>query len=712
MEEMPDMQNFKSVASFQRRDLDHANDAMSRVGPEPEIGALIEELRRAATDYGIGSRVQRVENTRYCRWTGQSEDGKKWNENGPNKPAFPWDGASDTRIPLADEVINNMVDLSTTAFWRSMIHVAPVNVGTMDNAVTMHSLMDFVMSQKMYYGLTREVELISQYLWTYGWAGCHVTWQQEISQKEQHVSMNQIIQMAQQSHPGSILADLPNLIQNPDADDQVAELLIGSFPHLKKRRALRAVKDLRREGECEFPVPYVSKNTPQIAALCPWDELAFPPETTDVQSARVVFRRVYMTEIEVRQKVATEEWDEEWAQEAINAMGRFSNYSDYTYTIGLTNNALLNRQHLIEVCYAYQKAIDEDGVPGVYCTVFSPQVGDKWGKFELLEYNHGQYPFVVWRAEMIHRKITESRGVPDICSTWQNEVKAQRDSIQDYTSISTLPPLQVPKTRGGNLKLGPAVQIPVLRPGEISWMQPPARDPNVAFTLIKEIEAQTDRYFGRPTEKVPPALTQARQQRNVNNWLHGWTEAFRQVMSITLQYMGPEEITRITRGQLSVVGDDTEFDVTLRFDVRELSTDLVTEKLKSIAQLVLPLDSAGVVDHAKLVAMLMRAIDPTLAQELVMPSGPASQKMFDETNNDMALIALGNPPKLRENDPAAATRLQFTQQILQSNPKYIQQAQQDQTFQQNMQKYVQNLQFSVQQQQNAVTGRLGVDPNK
>jgi hypothetical protein len=95
-----------------------------------------------------------------------------------------------------------------------------------------------------------------------------------------------------------------------------------------------------------------------------------------------------------------------------------------------------------------------------------------------------------------------------------------------------------------------------------------------------------------------------------------------------------------------------------------------------------------------------------------MGAGPASQKMFDETNNDLALISLGNPPKLRENDPAAAMRLQFTQQILQSNPKYIQQAQADQTFQANMQKYVQNLQFSVQQQQNAVTGRLGVQPNQ
>jgi hypothetical protein len=304
--------------------------------------------------------------------------------------------------------------------------------------------------------------------------------------------------------------------------------------------------------------------------------------------------------------------------------------------------------------------------------------------------------------------MTESRGVPEICSTWQQEIKAQRDSVFDYTSLATLPPIEVPKTRGGNLKIGPAIQIPVLRRGEIGFMQPPAREPNVAFTLINEVMAQTDRYFGRPTEKVPPAVTQMRQQRTINNWLHGWTEAFRQVFSLTLQYMGPQEVQRITGSQIQIGEDVQDFDVTLKFDVREMSSDLVSEKLKAISTLILPLDTAGVIDRAKLISVALRAIDPMLATELVMPAGPASQKMFEDTNNEIALMSLGNPPKLRETDPTAAMRLQFSQQVLQSNPKYQAQVQQDPLFQANLQKYIENLQFSVQQQQNAVTGRLGV----
>jgi hypothetical protein len=685
-----------------------ATDQMAKVGASPDIGALTDELRRSATEYGIGSRVQKSENVRYCRWPGQTDDGKKWNDGNRTNPAFPWDGASDTRIPLADEVVNGMVDLCSTAFWRSMLRVSPSNVSQLEVASTAHNLMDWAINARMYTDLTREVELLSQYLWTYGWTGVHVTWQQEMGQKEQYLTMDQIVALAAQSPQGSVLADMPALIANPEADDQSAELLLAAFPNLTKRRALKAVRELRDEGECDFPVPTMVTNKPMIAALAPYDELAFPPETTDIQSARVVFRRFYMTEVEVLQKVETDEWDAEWAQEAINTMGRFSNYADYTYTLGLSNNALMDRSSLIEIVYAYQKAVDEDGIPGVFYTVFCPQVGNKWGYFELLDYAHGQYPFVVWRSELIHRKIVESRGVPEIASTWQHEVKAQRDSVFDYTSLTTLPPIEVPKTRGGNLKIGPAIQIPVLRRGEIGFMQPPSREPNVAFQLMAAVEAQTDRYFGRPTEKVPPAITQMRQQRLINNWLHGWTEAFRQTLALVLQYMGPEEIMRVTGSQVQIPENVQEFDCILKFDVRELSTDLVTEKLKAISSLVLPLDTVGVIDRAKLISVALRTIDPTLASELVMQTGPASQKMFKETNDEVALMSLGNPPALRENDPTAAMRLQFTQQVLQSNPKYQAQLQQDPLFQANLQKYLENLQFSVQQQQNAVTGRLGV----
>ena len=48
----------------------------------------------------------------------------------------------------------------------------------------------------------------------------------------------------------------------------------------------------------------------------------------------------------------------------------------------------------------------------------------------------------------------------------------------------------------------------------------------------------------------------------------------------------------------------------------------------------------------------------------------ASQKTFDKVNQDVALMALGNEAAYTENDPTAAMKMQFMQQIVQGNPKY------------------------------------------
>jgi hypothetical protein len=677
----------------------------------PQVGDLTLELKRSAVDYGSAPYLQNADAVRYCRWAGQSADNRKWTYNLEGKQAFPWDGASDVKVRIADDVVNSMVDLTTTSFWRSNAKVGAVSADDLSTASVANSLLDWTVNTQLFNELTREVELISQYVWTYGWGGAHITWDQEIGQREREISMDQIVQMAMQAQPGTITADLPQMILNEGAEDQVAELLMSAFSHLKKGQAIKCVRELREEGECEFPEPVVVKNQPVVAALCPIDELVFPPETTHIQSARVVFRRCYMTEIEILQKVQTDEWDEEWAQSAIATRGRFSNYENYSTLQGLNKNPLIDRANLIEVVYAYQKALDEStGLTGVFCTVFCPQATELYGKFEAIEYSHGQYPFVVWRSEFINRKIIESRGAPDICGSWQFELKTQHDSITDHTSLTTVPPIEVPKNRAGNLRLGPAVQLPVLRSGEIKFMDPPAREPSTAFALMEVVKKEVDNYFGRSTEKVPPVMAQMRQQRIVNNWLHGWTEAFKQVLSLQIQYMPQEEVARVTGSNVALDESTVSYDVTLKFDIRELNTDLMTEKLKAISSIALPLDTTGVIDRTKLVTMILRAIDPHISDSVIMERGPAAQKMFDETNNELALMSLGNPPKLRENDPTAQARLQFATQIVQSNPRYQQQAAQDPLFQENLKKYAENLQFSITQQNNAVVGRLGVSP--
>ena len=148
------------------------------------------------------------------------------------------------------------------------------------------------------------------------------------------------------------------------------------------------------------------------------------------------------------------------------------------------------------------------------------------------------------------------------------------------------------------------------------------------------------------------------------------------------------------------------------YDSSDATNEFVEKKLQAISQFVLPEDTMGIVDRAKLIRKKLQVIDPSLADELVVENAEASQAMFEEVNSQVAFMALGNnPSKLVENDPSAAIKLQFLQQIIQNNPKYQQQLQADEQFAELLKVYSQNLNMSVMQQNNKQVGRLGVNPN-
>ena len=380
----------------------------------------------------------------------------------------------------------------------------------------------------------------------------------------------------------------------------------------------------------------------------------------------------------------------------------------------LTTDHVDRQDNLIEVVYAYSRQLDDNNIPGIYYTIFSPiaQTGeggeDIHAKHELLDYVHCRYPFVEYRREKLKRRITESRGVPEICRTWQDEIKTQRDSIYDSTSFETLPPIMVNKRLGLANKVGPAVQLPVMKAGDYEFMRPPARQPSTAFNLIEAVSRQADEYFGRANQGVPPVQTQIKQQRLVNNWLTVWTEAYQQMFQLSLQYLSPEEISRITGTNIIPESDMYQFDFVLKFDVRELDTEFVNSKLSNIAQYVVPQDVSGVLDRNKLIGMITRAISPDIAEELVIDQAPASQKMYEDVKGQIGQMMLGNEATYTENDPAAQTKMQYAQEIVGRNPKAQAALEGDELFRQLFENYTKNLQMSLMQQQNAQIGRIGV----
>jgi hypothetical protein len=692
-------------------------DLLAIASDTPQVAELLAEYNRSMINSTQGNLVTKFDDIRFARWSGQSEDGKKHSElRAEGDPAWPFEGASDVRNRLIDSTCNELSALLVTAFQKADIRANGTELSDLTISQIATTLLRWIRDSKMPQQLMKEAELGAQYALQYGWSAFFVGWQQSISKRTQPISMEQVVQLAQASG-SQVLAELPQLIMS--SPEEAAAIVQAAIPDLSTEEANRMVRELAETGMTTRDEEYVSKNLPEIVALKPWDEIIFPPETADLQRSRVIFRRTWMSEVELREKITTENWNADWVESALQTLGRSSTYYQMnllpTTTMMVYNG--VNYNNMVEVVYCYTRQLDGN-VPAIYYTVVCPQAannlrGDKvsWAIHERLDYAHGEYPFIEFRREQLRRAVVDTRGIPELSSTDQDEIKAQHDSIRDHTAFSTLPPIKVVKRVGAINRVGPGISLPVVSQNDYSFMEPPAREPSVAFNLIQRVEANHAAYFGTSNPNVMPQKTMLFQQKLINSWLLTWRSVFRQMFSLCCQYMAPAEIQRITGGVLpqNLSEIHSEFDLSVRFDVMDMDKEYIAQKIDFLTKIA-QMDAGGVLNRNRLTEMMIQAIAPEMASELIMNQQQASQKMYKDVQSDIGNMLLGNEALYQENDPTAGTKLQYAQQILQSNPKAQAALQQDPNFQQLFQNYVKNLQMSMMQQQNAQIGRIGVTP--
>lgn len=723
------------------------SDFMAHDGPKPDVGQLIAEFQKCAPLNGTS--LLRTDQIRFCRWANQSADGRKRGTD--DAPAFPFDGASDTRPMLADRIINERVAILTTSFWRAMFRPKAADDEAGQYAV---ALADHFVNSVLTAELVREVELAAQYREHYGWFVLHPTWEQKVRLKSQMVTLGDLAVIGQKLAPAfpdnPLLPQLAEAVRSVGLDGDLDKLLVttvqliyrefsrgqlggadmdAEIPPLRDATVKRALRELRDRGKAEVPVPYLAANRPMIRALRPWDEVFVPGDTTSLQEARVIYQREWVTEAELRARVNDREYDKAWVEEAVKQRGKsvtaFWSLPEGVGGSALTGVTAVNQtvtqglpieHNYIELLHCVRRTVNEDGVPGVWLTTVHPALRDKYARNELLEYPHGEYPYVEGAREFWCRCFTSSRGVPEVVHTWQNELKGLRDAMIDRTSMTVMPPINEYHTPlGTKYRFGPGVRNTVVQGKEPAFMQMPSGQGMVeCLEAMDRLDASVDNYFGLLSEKVPGARTQALQAMMVQGWMLSWSAALQQMVGLAQCYMPDAEFARVTgapagwldsnRDRLGVLAVD------LHFDVRELDAELVAAKMELIGTKVLPGDAAGIISRAKLTEMQMRAIDPRWAKELIVSTGEASQKLYNDVKNELAQMFLGNEPQYVENDPTAQAKLQYAQGIIAANPNYQQALAQGGRFAELVQNYVKNLSFSITQQQNQQIGRIGVAP--
>jgi hypothetical protein len=696
---------------------------------QPRLADLTQTFKRCSPSGGAFNRLFDAERIRFALWENQSRDCRK--RSAGQFKAQPWEGASDQRVLLADDIIADDVDILVNAFWRSLTKAEGTQVRDAAAAAVASRMIYWMVRTKLNESLQREVELAAQYQRTYGWVVVQVGWDRRLGKRKVKLTFNEA---------ASLAPDLAVLVMDPMQDELSAELLrqvyaqrvaaeldgmeLERMPELSVTEAKALVKSLRNGEAIELAVPALMRNQPSIRALQPWRDVFVPDEQGDTSTGQV-FVRERLAEDELRAKEFTDGWDHEWIEQAWASRGKYSTWTDEADKGRARvheTDYVADTEDLVEVITAYTTRLDEWGVPGVYVTVFSPHFTHKpdsdqelCARHGLCDFKHGKMPFASSAAEWWCRSLTASRGVPERVFPQQRSIKVQQDSLIDRTSLTTLPPRLVPSRMMDEQDVfGPAARIPTLRGEEPRFMELPGHD-GVAESIIRlELEI-ADQRFGRLTPTASPARVQMKQQRMVSNFLSLWNEVFQQMWALMQQYTTPTEwegVTGTPKPELSGAVIAGETGLILQTDVRDQDMDFALKKLDAFVKFLVPLNANGNLDMTQLQAMAANAIDPSLAKAVLMGNETAAQKLFERVEAELAALFLGNPPRLVTNDASAPAQMKYAQQIIANNPIYKQELMQnpDGRFKQALEVWVKNRMQSVVQEQNKQVGRDGVAP--
>jgi hypothetical protein len=659
-------------------------------------GAMTEDFLRAikaeatrigtAGNYNINERRFASEETRFNIWEGQSPDGRKHADANDGRPAFPFEGASDARIRLADMIVNERVLLLLAAAARQTPQVKGLDLDNEGLGHKLTVLLKWVLKNKLGSAFVRTMYLLANYQESDSPSGAvlGIWWERNEGLMMQTVTMDQLRQLMLQTFglPPQAVAQLEMQLLNPEKEKQTAGLLQELLPHLTAKRARQVVQGLRSEGTASFPVPYTKQEGPVLCAYRIFQDVFFPTNSPELPRWRVYYVREWLSEVDLRSRVATEGYSEEFVDGVLEKEGMTGwpmyrrNPTQGDFMVIKQEESKEANRGLYEVNTAIFRAVNDDGAVGIYYVTFNFMVEVAAHERRLLDYQHGEYPAVYFSREVLGERVLDARGVPELVATEQTSLKLLRDSFNDNVTISTLPNILVPRRRSKlSLVIGPLKIIKEDRPGDVKWMEPP-QYPVGNDKQTQEIRMWVNEYFGRMAEGVTPTLMQLHQTGMTTLFLASLSDAFTQVLQLCQQYMPEEELAQITGDDGIPIARSREeiqgkFRVELSFDPRDLDQDYLKNLIGLLVQ-VLQTDTLGTVQRDKLVQRLFSAIDPGLAAQTLQPVQQAQESEVKDEQANFAKISAGVEPEMAAEGQNFPLRLQVLQGIGQQNPEALQ----------------------------------------
>jgi hypothetical protein len=671
---------------------------------EPDVDALKGDLERCRSNLSYYlDQAEEARDVRMNNWPGKGKYGQKTDPD-----SFPWQNASDLEPNLVNPLIDGDVAILKSALNAGNLIAAPTESGDIGSSKMVTEFMRWRLSTMD--ELPREAGVAANYLLEQGICFLGVYFSREVRRVLQPITLQEI---------SAISPEIATAIADPDMKTTVLEMLQGSFPNLSKKRMNRMIKELREDGATEIPREKITKNRPAIRAYELGRDLIVDSNILDLQSARAIYCVHYYSPEQLKEKVLTEGFDEDFANEVIeNTTGS----TDNTYTSGYADalgsymaEAPEQYQGLVRLITAYRREIDEDGVPVCSVTTFS-ESAEGFAKTYTMSVDAGRYPFVAITRETISRRLLDSRGYPELLRSYQLAVKTEMDSRRDRASLSTVPPITYTVGRKPQGGIGAGTMLPIRRPGEVSYLTPPQMT-GASTEVEMQLRTLADKLTGRATSQTDAVEANMIRQSMINNWLHGFAQIMKRMWAMDRAY-NQEVWFRVTNNAqgMNLIMDETasDYDFNITYNALNMDEEKVVQKLETVGKIMAQYDRQGTARYDVFLRTFLDAIDPNLASQLIMPQQEATTKEIIETSSDLAKISSGQVVNVPQG-ANAQLRLQVLQQYLQGTNEIPaedvqQRLQQDEKFRQRMETYQKQLQFQVTQQQNAQIGAIGTAP--
>ena len=682
-------------------DSDSISNSLTYVQKEPDVKTLRYAYEQTTTELEAYFDLCRTSyDDRRNFWPGKSRDHRKHGAD-----AFPWEGASDIEAHTIDERITRLVSMFMSSLNRANIRAYPVEAGDTAKAKVVSNFLKWMSTSGYIPRFKQEMELGANYLLERGMLITYIGWHREDRTFLQNLDLAQI---------GQMNPDVFRAIESGEQDDQIGFMLQQTFPTATPKRIKQALKDLRKNGEAKLPVVKRQIDAPEVKTLAPDGDFFFPTYVTDPQRAPFCFWRTYYTPQELQNKVATDGWDEDFVDYAIEHYRGVSIDSIEREQEGRRsssfNDSVYEAEELIEIVYGYQRLIDEeDGSEGIYQTIFHKDfdgdgVNPSYAKFELMN-GYEDYPVVVTKLSEDSKRLYDAQTIPHLLRGIQNQVKVERDSRIDRNSIATIPPILHPVGQAPT-DWGPGRMIPYRRKGDLDFAPSPALNSG-SVEIEQTLEKVADKLVGLDEGSQ---MSTVRLQFLTNKFLSHIAEVLKMSFKC-FQRFGPDSIFFRVTGvpeslQLNKGDPNEEFDIIVNYDVLNSDPEVIEQKIEAFKNLT-QLDSSGRININSLLEVAAASIDPILSDNILQPAEQAQEQVMKDVTDDLAKIYAGIEMPARPN--GGQTALQMIQQYT-AQPDVGQRAQTDQAFAARLQKYAGQYTFQMQQMQNAQIGRIGTNP--